>query len=119
LFAFTLEITFGPQGLKVMSSIARSLPQPPVLLLIILQTTDVTPGGVVKNNPSGRQPVVWVFAMSFVLWLASKVPLIVSILKVRFGSRPSPLQDVGFKTFMAHRANSYVVFAQRPFTLST
>ena len=45
-------VNFGPHGLKVMSSKARSLPQPPGALLKILNTMSDTLEGVVKKKPN-------------------------------------------------------------------
>src|SRR6266487_7000009 len=112
-------LTCGPQGRKVISSRARSLPQPPGALLRIRTTTSFTAGGVLNESAycfhAGELPA----DISPVLSVSNLVPVNVSMEKVRFGFMPLLSHALGFKTFTIQAANSKVVLAHKPRTVST
>src|SRR5476651_1834946 len=99
-----LASTIGPQGLKVISSIARSLPQVPgmVLALLIFKTISLTPAGVLKSKLYWFHWGLVVVGISPVLWLANTTPVVVSMVKAILGSLGEPLHWSGFMRFTIH-----------------
>ena len=101
----TEALIFGPQGRKVISSSARSSPQPPGALLVNLITTcSVIPMGVWKYAPYCSHTAISCASISPELNVLRTVPVTVSTLNVRFGFMPTPLHAEGFKTFLTHVA---------------
>src|SRR5687767_9906127 len=112
------EFNWGPQALNVISSNARSFPQPPGELLTIRTTTSVTPAAVVKKKPTCCQAGLGCVGILPVLNDCNRLPSVFSMLNVRLGCVPFDPQAVGRRILIIHAANSYVVLPHSPRTVS-
>src|SRR5258705_13968491 len=103
-----LAVIVGPHGRKVISSNARSFPNPPGALFVMRKTIFALSGGVVKKKPYCFHSGWKLVFISPVLNSFKRMPAGVSILKVILGIIPK--RD---NTFIIHAANSYVVLGHR------
>ncbi len=78
-------VSFGPHGLKVMSSMAISLPIPPGALLRMRSTTSDRLAGVVKKKPYCFHWGDVVTGISPVKYDCNTAPVVVSMVNSRFG----------------------------------
>src|SRR6185369_12398979 len=107
----------GPQGVKLISSRANSLPQPAAALLIIFKMTVPLAGA--GNVKFSLTHVNVLFSERLaVVFCPNKLPCRSVILKVSTGSIPLPLQPLGFKILSIHASVLNMIFGHKPLMVS-